>query len=101
MQSKHCNCDNTERPLPTIENQQGKTKSKKRFVNWLKMTVPAFIFIIIPKCPVCLAGYIALISGVSLSITTAGYVRIGLMMICVLSLTWFIIRQVSRYVMNK
>lgn len=60
------------------------------------MVIPAFVFIIIPKCPVCLAGYIALISGVSLSITTATYLRIGLIVLCIVSLVYFITRHARR-----
>ena len=62
--------------------------------------MPAVVFTIIPKCPVCLAGYIALGTGIGLSVTTATYVRIGLIALCIVSLGYFIIKHVRRWVNN-
>ena len=101
MNSKYCNCDHTIQPLPTDESKQDKKQLRQGFTAYVKMAIPVFAFVIIPKCPVCLAGYIALLSGVSLSITTAGYLRIGLIIVCILSLTYFIIRHVKRFVVNN
>ena len=38
--------------------------------------------ILMPKCPVCVATYVALFTGLSLSTEVAGQVRMALMVIC-------------------
>gem|GEM_PF-3655086 len=50
--------------------------------------IPSILLILMPKCAVCFAGYVTLITGVGLSITTAAYVRIALIILCVISLLY-------------
>jgi len=101
MNSKHCNCDHSLQPLPTNESKQDKKQTGQWFTGYIKMAIPVFAFIIIPKCPVCLAGYIALGTGIGLSITTATYLRIGLIVVCILSLAYFVTKHAYRYLMNN
>ena len=101
MNNTHCNCSNNTKPLQAVEQTRGRKKTGRRFIDFIKMVTPAVIFIIIPKCPVCLAGYIALGTGIGLSITTATYLRIGLIVVCILSLAYFVTKHVHRYLMNN
>jgi hypothetical protein len=78
-------------------NKTQKTKRKRTIEDTVKMTVTAIVFALIPKCPVCLAGYIALGTGIGLSLTTATYIRMGLIILCIVSLSYFIVRQLYRY----
>ena len=43
---------------------------------------------LMPKCPVCVAAYVTLVSGFGLSITAATYLRNSLIAICVTSLAY-------------
>lgn len=52
---------------------------------WL---VPALILAILPKCPLCFATYVAVGTGLGLSLATAGYVRFTLVIVCLCSLSY-------------
>jgi hypothetical protein len=51
--------------------------------------IPAAIAVLIPKCPVCLAAYIALATGVGISVSAANYLRIVLLILCIASIAFF------------
>ncbi len=51
-----------------------------------------------PKCPACLVAYVAIGTGIGLSISTAWYLRIGLMMLCGGSLALLTLRLARRSV---
>ncbi|MBI2497396.1 MAG: hypothetical protein HYV75_05575 [Opitutae bacterium] len=62
----------------------------------LRWLVPAALLALMPKCPFCLAGYVALATGIGLSFTVASWLRTGLIVLCCVVLGWLVVRAVRR-----
>jgi len=55
--------------------------------------VPSVLFVAMPKCPVCFAAYVTLLTGAGLSLTMATYLRFALMALCMASLGYLAVRR--------
>jgi Flp pilus assembly protein TadB len=58
---------------------------------------PGAALAIVPKCPACIAAYIALATGVGVSMTTAAHIRIALIAVCVSALAFAAARRLTRF----
>ena len=78
-----------------IENQSHHATGSRlsRSLRWL---APGIGLVMVPKCPACLAAYIALFTGVGVSLPVAETLRIGLLLVCVVSLTWLVLSKIRR-----
>lgn len=55
-------------------------KSSGELAAWVTSTIT---LVLLPKCPVCLAAYLAVISGAGISVATAASLRTSLLILCV------------------
>jgi hypothetical protein len=62
-----------------------------RSAGWI---VPTAILAVMPKCPVCIAAYVTLLTGVGISLTAAAYFRVFLLMFCVGLLVYVAARSI-------
>jgi hypothetical protein len=58
--------------------------------------IPGVILALIPKCPACLAAYVAIATGIGLSMPAATYLRAGLLISCIAALGFLAARRVHR-----
>jgi hypothetical protein len=58
--------------------------------------LPSTGLVLMPKCPACLAAYVALWTGLGLSLTVASYLRWGLLFLCVTALLFLTMRRLAR-----
>jgi hypothetical protein len=52
--------------------------------------VLAASFLLLSKCPVCIAAYIALVTGMALSLPVIAHLRTLLVILCATSLIYFV-----------
>jgi hypothetical protein len=59
----------------------------RRGITFASWAIPGATLALLPKCPVCLAAYVALWTGLTLSVSAASHLRSLLLFACVASLT--------------
>jgi hypothetical protein len=77
-------------PRPATRARQGLAA-----VRWM---VPSGILALLPKCPACIAAYVAIGGGIGISMSTAMYLRMGVEALCIALLVYFAVRWGRRFV---
>ena len=76
---------------------QNQSNFLRRAVGVWQWLLPTAILALLPKCPACLAAYVMLWTGLSLSLAIAGVVRTSLLMLCIAALVWVVFRRLRFY----
>jgi hypothetical protein len=68
----------------------------RRCVEMTRWIVPGGTLALLPKCPACLAAYVAVGTGIGVSVPTATSLRMVLVFVCVASLLYLAMRRLFR-----
>ena len=86
---------------PTTHGEPHPQTFARRCLDIAGWIVPGAILALMPKCPACLAAYIAVGTGLGLSLSTATHLRALLLILCVSSLLYLVVRRLCRFVVVK
>jgi hypothetical protein len=62
---------------------------------------PMAVLVLLPKCPACIVAWLAIGTGIGVTITTATYLRMSLLILCVSCLAGVAARQVFRWMARR
>ncbi|RYD26010.1 MAG: hypothetical protein EOP87_23440 [Verrucomicrobiaceae bacterium] len=74
---------------------------QQRAAGWAGWIVPSVLLVLMPKCPACFAAYVALGSGIGLSLPMASAARVTLIVLCVAALVYLAGRTIGRRLAAK
>jgi hypothetical protein len=74
-------------------NVSGRARRSRDVLAWV---LPSAGLVIVPKCPMCIVAHVTLWTGLGLSLTTATYLRWMLLVVCVASLFFLILKRLDR-----
>jgi hypothetical protein len=82
-------------------NLNGKRSFGRRFSGAARWLTPSAVLFFLPKCPLCIAAYIAAATGFGISFTAAADIRLLLIILCSGSLLYFAIKHLCHLVKNR
>ena len=92
MNTRRC-CNLTSRDRDQTRRPASHWTSRMEIVGWI---IPSATLILLPKCPACVAMYVALYSGISISLASAANLRISLLILCVTALLCLGLKHLCR-----
>ena len=90
-------CDSHSTP---VECSAGGRTWLGRIVSAVPWAVPGVVLALMPKCPACLAAYVALATGLGIPFAAAAWTRWLLIMLCTSLLSYLTIRRLCRFLLR-
>lgn len=97
MKPRHC-CNRATRNRDNVSRSEPPWRRGSSIAAWL---FPSATLALLPKCPICLAAYVALISGLGISIQTAAYLRTSLLILSVATLVYLSLKYLCKVRTNR
>ncbi len=92
MKTRHC-CQSTMRDSDKSPPPASCWRRGGEIAGWI---IPSATLVLLPKCPACVAMYVALFSGVGISVASAAHLRTSLLVVCVGMLLSLGLKRVCR-----
>ena len=97
MNSPHC-CQQKLHTSRGVRQQRAWLRRAREVAGWI---VPGTLLALMPKCPMCLVAYVALCSGLTLSVSSAHILMRTLTALCIGTLALCVVRRVVNCRQNK
>ena len=97
MHTRSC-CQMATRGPGRAPRPASRLRRRGEIVGWI---IPSATLVLLPKCPVCVAAYVALFSGVGISVASAANLRISLLILCVVALLCLALKRRCRVSRSK
>ena len=92
-----CNLDPAPPPAgPTPDAGKGRVGLFRRAWRGVPWLFPAAFLILMPKCPMCVVGYVTLFTGIGITVSTAQWIQILMPAFCLTSLAYLAVRHWRR-----
>jgi hypothetical protein len=86
---------------PTTDDKRHPLTFARRCFEFGKWIVPSAIVALLPKCPACLAAYLAIGTGLGVSLSTATRLRALLLFLSIALLIYLVVRPLFRLLLGK
>ena len=77
-----------------IRHRASKLRRGGEISGWI---VPSVTLALLPKCPACVVAYVALATGLGISISTAAHLRTLLVLLCAAALIFVAAKRLRRF----
>jgi hypothetical protein len=62
---------------------------------------PSAVLVLLPKCPACVAAYVALFGGVGISMAAAANLRTSVLILCMAALAGLTLKRICRIISRE